>query len=175
MATLIDFLSPRESAPEIADEIGDENVPEIPAEPSVWADIDPDPAPAAPRKSGGLSLPEVAVARVTPALKNRIAGEIEAYIEMAAIPLVMRDPVCGGALHEQAKPMAKAIAQILSRYPELASKFMATGVFGDWIKLVMVTAPVLRVVYSHHSGPQETPHDHNADLPDDFDPFRPGS
>lgn len=172
MATLVDWLSGDKKAPENDEEIVDENTPEIGDD---WLELPPDPAPA-PRRTGGLSLPEVAVTKVTPALKNRISAELEAYIEMAALPLVMRDPVCGAALHEQAKPMAKAIAQILSRYPEVASKFMASGVLGDWLKLAMATAPVLKAIYGHHvaAAPLETNSD-ASDLPPDFDPFRAGS
>jgi hypothetical protein len=168
-ALLARFISP-ENTDEIPDEIPDpvldrDQDPELP----------PDPAPAPVGSS--FSLPVVVSSgKVTPALKKRISAELEAYIEMAALPLVMSDPHCGTAIHEQAKPMADAIAQILSRYPEIAHKFMAAGVFGDWLKLLMAVRPVVMAVYSHHIAPQplETPDD-APDFPPGFDPFRPGS
>jgi hypothetical protein len=144
--------------------------------PQDWSGVEQDPAPGAapPRPRGAVFKPATAGA-ITPALRKRIAGEIEAYIEMAAIPIVMRDEVCGGAIHAQAKPMADAIANILSRYPDLAHKFLATGVLGDWLKLVLAIKPIAEAIYQHHIV---KPVDEEA-VPDvsydEFQPYRPGS
>ena len=167
LSTLIDRFIGRETDNEIPDEIPEEILDKDP-------DLPPDPPPA-PRGTSFAMLATSTSGRITPALKKRLAAEIAAYVEMAALPLVMRDPVCGTALHEQAKPMADAIAQILSRYPEVAHKFMATGVFGDWFKLLMVTMPVVKTVWSHHTGPALEIEDDAPEFPPGFDPFRPGS
>lgn len=169
MSTLLArFIAPenQEENPDTEADRGLDSDPELP----------PDPPPSPTSGASFSLLPNVASGKVTPALKKRISAEIEAYIEMAALPLVMSDPHCGTALHEQAKPMAEAIAQILSRYPDVAHKFMAAGVFGDWLKLLIATRPVVMAIYSHHIAPQplETPDD-APDFPPNFDPFRPGS
>ena len=169
MSTLLTRIIGREMEEEIPEEIADEIRDD-------GTELAPDPPPA-PRSSSFTLLSATTAGKVTPALKKRISAELEAYIEMAALPIVMRDPECGGALHDQAKPIADAVAQILSRYPDIAHKFMATGVLGDWLKLLMVCTPVLKAVYGHHIAPQplETSADDGLDLPPNFDPFRPGT
>lgn len=167
LSTLIDRFIGRETENEIPDENLDENLDREP-------ELPPDPPPA-PRGTSFSLLSSTAAGKVTPALKKRIAAELEAYVEMAAIPLIMRDPTCGTALHDQAKPIAEAIAQIMSRHPEVAHKFMQTGVFGDWFKLIMAVGPVVKVAWSHHSPQTPEIEDDAPDFPPNFDPFRPGS
>lgn len=168
MTTLLERIVGREieeeSPPETLTETTQETLDGDP-------DTDPEPVP----RSAGYSLAPV-VAKVTPTMRKKIAVELEAYIGMAALPIVMRDPHCGSALHENAKPIAEAIAQILSRYPEIAAKFLATGMLGDWVKLLMVTTPVVQAVWAHHGpGAQQDQGVNDDALPDGFDPFRPGS
>jgi hypothetical protein len=143
MASLLERLRGQESDPEMPPEIPD-NVP-----PEWERDLEQDPPPGA--KAARVKLrPAGTSGAVTPALKKRIKAELEAYVEFVALPIMLRDETCGGVLHEQAAPIADAIANILSRYPDLAHKFLATGMLGDWIKLGVVLQPVLKTMWGHH-------------------------
>jgi hypothetical protein len=160
-----------DDAAEISSEVPDE----VPAE---WSEeLTQDPPPGKSKPPRVKLAPTRTSGNVTPALKKRIAAEVEAYVEFAALPLVMRDPTCGGVLHEQAKPIGDAIAGILSRYPDLAHKFLQTGVLGDWLKLAAVLQPVLKVMYEHHIAkkPEEDQADERADFVTSYPSFRPGS
>lgn len=133
-------------------------------------ELERDPAPAEnTRKRRRRKVSEAvrpAGRPVTSTTRKRIAAELQAYIELAAIPVVMKDPLCGGAIHAQAEPCAEAIAGILGRYPDLAEKFLATGLIGDWIKLAMAVKPIVETVWAHHvtkvigaeGGPDEPTH-----------------
>jgi hypothetical protein len=174
MGTLLDRIKGIETTREMDPDFDPEFDGEIPdSVPPEWAGLTPDPAPV-PRKGTEPLVPKV-YAKITPALKKRISSELEVYIELMAMPIVMRDPVCGGAIHEQAKPMADAIAQILSRHPEIASKFLATGMIGDWLKLLAAVQPIASAVWAHHitSTPEQAPGGDGFDL-NNFDPNRPG-
>ncbi len=167
LSTLLARFTGRETDDEIPEETTDEILDREP-------ELPPDPSPA-PRGSSFSLLAPATTGKVTPALKKRIAAEIEMYIEMAAVPVIMRDPTCGTALHQQAKPIADAMAQILSRYPEVAHKFIQTGVFGDWFKLFMAVAPAVKIAWAHHSNPTSEIEDDAPEFPPNFDPFRPGT
>lgn len=170
MASLLDRLSGIKISEKISDEIGNEIPDEIP---EGWAEeFTPDPPPGTAKPVKPLT-PKTA-GPVGPALKKRISAEIEMYIELAAMPIVMRDPQCGGALHAQAAPIAAAITQILSRYPEMAHKFLATSAMGDWLKLAMALQPVGQAVWEHHiTKPLEEVTSDTLDL-DAFPVYRPG-
>jgi hypothetical protein len=155
-----------------------ESIPDIPGEipdrvPDEWSELTPDPVPGARKSSGPAFVPKTH-GNVTPALKKRISAELEAYIEFAAMPVIMRDPTCGGALHDQAKPIADSITAILAKYPDLAHKFLATGMLGDWLKLGIAFQPVIKAIWDHHvvKTPEGGQGD-GLDL-DDFEPYRPG-
>lgn len=175
MNRLLNNLIGTKTDEEISDESDEEIGTDVPdGVPPEWSGLTPDPAPAG-RRSADPLVPKT-YGKVTPALKKRIAAEIQAYVEFAAMPVIMRDPVCGGAVHEQAKPIADSIATILARYPEIAHKFLATGVLGDWLKFGLAMQPVLAAVWSHHIAGSPEQH---AGGDDDFDPatlepYRPG-
>ncbi len=169
MASLLDRLKGQESPSDESPEVPDNVPPEWEQELAQ----DPPPGGKAPR----VKLRQATTSgNITPALRKRIAAEIEAYVEFAALPVMMRDETCGGVLHEQARPIAEAITTILSRYPDLAHKFLATGLIGDWIKLGVVLQPVVKTVWQHHVARPAEPeggHDGSADL-SAFPVYRPG-
>lgn len=143
---------------------------------------DPDPVPAeATRKQPRRTLRQAVApsARPVSALtRKRIAAELHAYGELLALGVVVRDETCGTVLHEQVKPMADAIADILADYPDLAAKFIASGVIGKWVKLLVVTKPVVEVVWRHHVARSIEPVEGgDRDLIDDgrYAPFRAGA
>ena len=151
MATLLERLKGTDNDTEN----GPENGPVIPDQiPDAWLNegqpLAQDPPPGSSKAPRPKLRQATTGGNVTPALRKRISAELEAYVEFAALPLVLRDPVCGGALHEQAKPIADAITAILARYPDLAHKFLATGVLGDWLKLGVALHPVLKAMWEHH-------------------------
>jgi hypothetical protein len=169
MASLLDKINGRDTAPDIESEVPDEF-------PQEWAeeyvqDPAPGPAKAAPKKL----LTVKTTGQITPAMKRRIAAELEAYVQMMAIPVIMRDEVCGGVIHDQAKDIADSIATILSRYPDLAHKFLATGVLGDWVKLLIAIKPIVTVVYSHHISKKTEEEDHDTPDYSTYPAFRPGA
>lgn len=171
MASLLDRLKGTDNDPEITPEIPDEIPPE-------WFDggppLAPDPVPGSAKAPRQRLRQATTGGNVTPALKKRISAEIEAYVEFAAIPIVLRDEVCGGVLHEQARPIADAITAILSRYPDLAHKFLQTGVFGDWLKLGVALTPVVKAFYSHHVAAKPDEEEGSAGDQPIYPAYRPG-
>lgn len=173
MGVLMDRLKGMNTDPETDSETDLETDVTVPDEvPPEWSGLTPDPAPV-PRKAADPLMPKI-YPKITPALKRRISGELEVYIDLMAMPLVMRDPVCGGAVAQQAKPLADAIAQILSRHPEIASKFLATGMIGDWLKLFAAVQPIAQTVWSHHISTRPAEQEEESFDINSFDPDRPG-
>lgn len=129
-----------------------EDVDVLPGDPPEEYDLDPEPAPETtrPRRRRMAEVVKPAGRTIPVATRKRLAAELEAYTELVAMPLVMRDPLCGGALHDQAKPIAEAVAAILARYPDLAAKIIGTSVIADFGKLLIAVKPVAMVVWSHH-------------------------
>jgi hypothetical protein len=171
MPTLLERLKGTENDPEnesvIPDKIPDEWLDE-----SGQAPVQ-DPVPGTSKTPRPKLRQAGTSGNVTPALRKRISAELEAYIEFAAIPIVLRDEVCGGVLHEQARPIADAITAILSRYPDLAHKFLQTGVLGDWLKLGVALQPVLKTMWDHHvkAKPEQ---EESADDQPVYPAWRPG-
>lgn len=157
--------------PVFSDTDGSETVPDTPAE---LFEQDPPPGSAAPRPRGPVFKATTSGA-ITPALKKRIAAELEAYGQFLAMPILIRDPVCGEVVQRQVKPAADAIADIMAEYPEIAHKFMATGILGKWMKLFAVLWPVVQVVYAHHIAPKSDDDEGagGVDL-DEYPAYRPG-
>lgn len=172
MGALLDSLLGNKTDPEM----GLENTPDI-VPPDWAADLgitaDPVPEGSVPSKAATVKKPAPAV---TATVKKRLAAEVEMWVELAAMPIVMRDPQCGGAIHENAAPIAEAVTNILAKHPELAAKFLAGGAVGDWMKLALALQPVGKAVWDHHivkvdqgeTGPGVVP---DVDL---FPVYRPG-
>lgn len=168
MASLLDRLKGPETGPELNPEVPD-HVPEE------WApELAQDPAPGKAKPVRAKLRTSATSGNVTPALRKRISAEIEAYIELVAMPVILRDETCGAVLHEQAQPIADALTAILARYPDLAHKFLATGVLGDWIKLAVVVKPVIEVGWRHHVAKQPEQGEQGDLDVDAFPAYRPG-
>jgi hypothetical protein len=141
--------------------------------PDGW--LEPDPAPgAAPARPRGPVFKPTTSGAITPAMRKRIAAELEAYGQFLAMPILLRDETCGAVVQRQVKPAADALADILAEYPDIAHKFMATGILGKWMKLFATLWPVFQVVYAHHIA--RTPDDEESDGVniDEYAPYRPG-
>ena len=176
MSSILDDILGRKNGPEPEEE----TAPYIPDNvPEEWADFEPDPQPG-PEQPGSrrkAPAPRPAPGAITAPMRRRISAELEAYALLAAMPLQLRDPVCGQVAVEVAKPTADAIADILAHYPDLAAKFLATGVLGGWIKLVMALKPLVEVVYHHHLAKDHPALDTGGEGEDDgtvSPAYRPG-
>lgn len=175
MNRLLGRLTGTETDQEIEQETDQEMGVEIPdGVPEEWSGLAPDPVPGA-RKAGAPLTPKT-FGRVTPAMKKKIAEQISMYIDLLAMPVALRDEVCGGAVQHQADALGKAFANILARYPEAAHKFLTTGVLGDWIAVGLAAKPIAEAVWSHHivKKPEGMDESDGLNLAD-FDPYRPGA
>lgn len=141
MATLLDKLKNAKNGTQIPDEIPQEMIDEFEQDPV------PDPAPGPGRR---IRTGRLRPAARNTALKRRLTPELEFYTTLAAGLLSSVDEVCGGALNEQSQAIAVALATLLSRYPDLAAKIVASGAMGDWIVLLRAILPVLTTVKNHH-------------------------
>lgn len=155
MSSLIDRIKGTETLDDDEDRPGiDEQVPDtIPYDWSGLAPDDPpgaEPAPAPATKPKTFKLPPVTGPAVGPAMRKRISGELQVYGLLLVMPWEIRDPVCGRAARETVPATADAIADILAYYPDLAAKFIASGVIGAWMKLAMTLRGLAEVVYHHH-------------------------
>ncbi len=169
MVSLLDKIKAVENGQEIDEEPGEEPG----EEPAFgWDDLPPDPAPVN-RRSSGPVVPKT-YGKVTPAMKKRIAAELEVYIELLAMPVMMRDQHCGGAIHDNAGKVADAISQILARYPDVAHKFVTTGVFADGLKLALALKPIGEAIWEHHVVKTEGGNDSERLDLDSFQRYRPG-
>lgn len=175
MSTLLERLT-RTGKDENPAENLTENTAEIPDQiPSDWTEgFTPDPVPA-PRRGSDPLAPKT-YGRVTATMQKKIAEQISMYIDLLAMPLAVRDPLCGGALSDQAEALGKAFAKILAKYPEAAHKMLAGGVLGDWLAVLMAAQPIATAVWSHHiaktTGQEGI--DDGADLAELNEYIRPG-
>lgn len=171
MASLLDRIK----GVEFGDNNDLDNTPEIPDEvPEEWgAELTADPVPG-PRGRTSSALTPTTFGKVTPTMQKKIAEQIAMYIELLAAPVELRDPVCGGAIGDQAEALGKAFAKILARYPEAAHKMLAGGVLGDWIAVMLAAKPIGEAIWNHHIV--KTGDDGGQDDYADFaiDPSRPG-
>jgi len=154
-----------------------ENIPRIPDEiPDEWDSeeeplaADPIPAPRGRLKAAPVPM---TYGKVTPTMQRKIAEQISMYIDMLAMPVAFRDPVCGGAVQDQAEALGKAFAKILARYPEAAHKMLASGVLGDWIAVGLAAKPIAEAVWNHHIVKRDDDGGHD-DYADFVDESRPG-
>lgn len=105
-----------------------------------------DPRPKSPpRKSAPTS------SRKTPnGIKTEIREEVEAFIALMAVPIVMRDPTCGGSLMQQREAIADALAEIAMTNDTMLRLLQSGGTAMLWLKLVTAVSPVAVTVYHHH-------------------------
>ena len=124
---------------------------------SVIFELDKDPEPkssnsdngtgAGPRKRRGR--PPGAGTRKA-GIQKELTAELTMFLQLGSAPLMMRDPVCAGAVALNAETIASAMAGILIDH-ERAIKFLQSGgSMMKYIKLLMALSPVLQTVREHH-------------------------
>jgi hypothetical protein len=102
------------------------------------------------------------------AIKKEVRDEIDAFIALMAVPIVMRDPTCGGVLMQQREQIAEALSEIAMKNPALL-KFLRSG--GDvmmYFKLVTALSPVAVTVYQHHFTSEN--HEQDGEMGYEFGP-----
>ncbi len=102
-----------------------------------------DPAPKGPGRPSNKTV------------QNEVRDEIDAFIALMAVPIVMRDPHCGGVVMQQRTQIADALSEIAMHNPAML-KFLRSG--GDimmYFKLVTALSPIAVTVYQHHFTSEE--------------------
>jgi hypothetical protein len=136
-------------------------------------EIEQDPAPGKPAKSGrAAAAPKAPAKRVTATVRKQLADEIEAYLILGAGAWQMRDPYCGEVMEKQAQEIAVRMAAILGRNPRIVEWLHTTNTIGDWVKLGMAILPVLTAIREHHIRKTVGTDDDSPD-PNDFPAYRP--
>jgi hypothetical protein len=76
--------------------------------------------------------------------------EIQALIALMAMPVAMRDPICGGAVIEQSNAVAEALTDIAMQNEKLMKLLTSGGDVMMYLKLAMALSPIAQTVYGHH-------------------------
>jgi hypothetical protein len=131
---------------------------------SITFELDKDPAPNS-GKSGNTKprrgRPPNSARK--PALEKELTDELTMFIQLASAPLILRDPVCAGAVQENAGEIAAATAAILIDHKRAVAFLQSGGSMMKYIKLVMALSPVVLTVRAHHfAGEMENANGYSA-------------
>jgi hypothetical protein len=110
---------------------------------------------------------------VTPRIRKDIEGKLAFWLSLPAQALMPLDPICYGAMAENAGDIAVALTPIICQSPEIVEWLTKSGNFKLWADLAMACWPVLQVMIAHHvmktigdkkvTGPSQNGH---AQMPD---------
>lgn len=133
----------------------DEEIPEVPDDARELLDeeepddvLPADPKPG--RRKSRVRLPAGTV-KATAAEKRQVKDALALVVKVPAGIVAMRDPICGGALKDQADDIIKAAVPIICRNPTMLAWFTAANApWLDIVGLMMAFGPVVSTVYSHH-------------------------
>ena len=149
MTALLDRLTiTTESGEEYAQEIGEEYEQEYAQDPVP----DEKPAPRPARKAA-RTVTAAGKARSTKALAREVAEDLAGLIEIVGVAIGFRCDECGDAVEQQAKPMADAVALILSRNPRLLEAFASAPIVEYTMgaaALGRAVKPIIQTVAHHH-------------------------
>ena len=82
--------------------------------------------------------------------RKEAALQIEAYLQMIALPWSLADSTCAGALSETSNEIANRLADVLAHNPKLLDYITSSGMFADIGKLIIALWPLSKALYSHH-------------------------
>jgi hypothetical protein len=172
MASLLD----RVSTAELQTEIGDE----FPAEFADQFEQDlPSAAFAEPAPIGRkLRVRAPKQAPVSATMKRRIAAEIQLYLEMVVGVGEMYCSDCAAVWEEHSKKIADRAAAIIARYPDMAEKFIGSGMIAEIVALgAALRQPVKQIVGHHVTHTISHEHEEPADDGDyaAYAPYRPAA
>lgn len=127
-----------------------DDLPEIPDDASALdADGDllpPDP-PAARRTAKTARKP---AAKPTRAVQTQVADALTMMITLPAGVLAFRDPLCGGAILEQADAVVAKLVPIVCRNPAMLRWFTEGAGYMDFFALATALFPIARTIWAHH-------------------------
>ncbi len=172
MASLLD----RVSTAELQTEIGEE----FPAEFAEQFEQDlPSAAFAEPATIGRkLRVRAPKQAPVSATMKRRIAAEIQLYLEMVVGVGEMYCSDCAAVWEEHSKKIADRAAAIIARYPDMAEKFIGSGMIAEIVALGAALRQPVKQLVGHHVT-HTISHEHEG-TEDDGDyaayaPYRPAA
>lgn len=136
--------------------------------------LEPDPTPDSyeePKKKSKVpqlkprQSPMEAV-KLTKKQKDELAASVEMLFATPGILLTFAgDPVCGGALSDNAGNIADKLVPIICRNPRMVEWFMAGGNVMDYVALAQAVLPIGVTVYQHHVS-KSIGHDHEEGYDD---------
>lgn len=103
------------------------------------------------RTAEGSSVPP---ATEVAAQLEDVEGGLLVYLQMSGTALALRDPVCGGALVQQAPAIAKALLQLAKENDRVRKWLLRSVGASGWLGVGMAAWPFLMTVYAHHIAPQ---------------------
>lgn len=110
--------------------------------------------------------PSTPTIRITKKVRDDVEGKVGLLLGMLTMPLAMRDPICGGALADNADNIASKLVPIVCKSPELVQWFTKKGTFLLWMELFMACWPVLQAIGQHHLFNSRGQANYDAQAPD---------
>jgi hypothetical protein len=109
------------------------------------ASLTPDDAP--PSDFGKPIKPKFTV---TKKVRDDVEGKTLFYLSMSTAMLTPLDPICFGAVQNQAPAIASKLTPILCQSPEVVKWMTKAGNFALWVDLAMAMWPVVQAIIAHH-------------------------
>lgn len=88
--------------------------------------------------------------RITKRIRDDIEGKLGMIYGFMAMSIMVKDPICGAALEQNAERIIPKLVPFICKSPELVKWFTKGGGYMAWFELAMVCWPVIQVVISHH-------------------------
>jgi hypothetical protein len=130
----------------------EESLPPVPDDASSLLEdedvLPPDPKPGKPRRA--KSTRAGAWGKATAAQKRQVADALFLIQSIIGGGLQLRDPVCGGAILENAQNVADKAVPIICRNPAWLRWFTESTGFLDVIALLVALQPVGATIWRHH-------------------------
>lgn len=108
--------------------------------------LPPDP-PAARRTA---KAPRKTAPKPTKAVQNQVADALTMMITLPAGVLAFRDPICGGAVLDQADEVVAKLVPIVCRNPAMLRWFTEGAGYMDFFALATAVFPIAKTIWSHH-------------------------
>jgi hypothetical protein len=83
-------------------------------------------------------------------VKADIEGKLAFMLTMTATAWSMADPVCGGALAQNAANITKSVTPLILQSPGIVQWFQKTSNIMLYINALMAVAPVAIAIFNHH-------------------------
>ena len=129
-------------------EVSEDDIPDVPDDlSSLDEDILPPDPPAARRTA---KTPRKPAAKPTKAVQSQVADALTMMITLPAGVLAFRDPICGGAVLDQADEVVAKLVPIVCRNPAMLRWFTEGAGYMDFFALATAVFPIARTIWSHH-------------------------